>query len=76
MLMTDKTTSEEKIEGIQYDVVHPGAFEEDDLSAADDFVDSTHAWTDEEPGFLEDDGVFLEPPTFITRAQAGKARDD
>ena len=68
MLMTDKTASDKQSKRLQYDVVHPGAFEEDVLGA-DDFVDSTQAWTDEEPGFLEDDGVFLEPPTFITRVK-------
>lgn len=48
-----------------------GAFLEDALSE-DDAVDSVQDWDDEEPGFLEDDGTFLEPPTFITRAPREK----
>ena len=44
-----------------------GAFIEDALSE-DDAADSAQDWVDEEPGFLEDDGNYLEPPTSITRA--------
>lgn len=52
-----------------------GAIEEN-TGSKNDPADNNQDWTDEEPCFLEDDGVFLEPPTSITRAWAEKANND
>lgn len=74
MLGKNKTVFNKQDEFAQNEAKLAGSIEEIALSAHD-AVDINQDWTDEEPYFLEDDGMFLEPPTSITRARAEKASD-
>ncbi|MGP9808648.1 hypothetical protein ACT3TQ_09970 [Halomonas sp. AOP12-C2-37] len=74
MLGKNKTVFNKQGEFTQDEATLAGSIEEIALSAHD-VVEINQDWTDEEPCFLEDDGMFLEPPTSITRARAEKASD-
>ena len=76
MLGKNKKLFNNQSEFTQDEVNLAGAIEENTVSKNDDPVDNNQDWSDEEPCFLEDDGVFLEPPTSITRARTDKANDD
>lgn len=75
MLGKNKTLCNNQAAFAQEEPNLAGAVEEIALSEHD-AVDINQNFTDEEPCFLEDDGVFLEPPTSITRAWGEKASDD
>ncbi|MGO3215502.1 MAG: hypothetical protein ACTIJ4_05280 [Halomonas sp.] len=68
MLKKNKKLFNNQAEFTQDEAKLSGALEENALSEYD-AVDTKQDRTDEEPFFLVDDGVFLEPPTFITRAK-------
>ncbi|MGP5563441.1 hypothetical protein [Vreelandella alkaliphila] len=74
MLEKNKTFLNNHAEFTQNEAKLAESIEENTLSKHDP-VDYNQDGTDEEPCFLEDDGVFLEPPTSITRARVEKASD-
>ncbi|SJN14084.1 hypothetical protein CZ787_13370 [Halomonas citrativorans] len=75
MLKKNKKSFDDQAEFTQGEAKSSEIPEENALSEYDT-VDSKQEWIDEEPFFLEDDGTFLEPPTFITRAKFDMKRDD